>query len=303
MGKKVLVTGGTGLIGKQLIKILLAHGYEVATLIRKKKSIPNVSVYEWNVGKGYIEDGALNNTTHLIHLAGASIADARWTASRKKEILESRTKTTELLAKQLVCQKVTLDSFISASGISIYGTDTGDKKQTENDSAGNDFLSQVTIAWEKAADLIANTGVRTIKLRTGIVLSEKGGALPKMALPAKFGLGASLGSGRQWVSWIHIKDLCNLYLKALTDTTMNGAYNAVAPEPVTNKDLTAEICKALHRPQWLPAVPAFALRLALGEMADTVLGSNYILNQRIVQETSFEYQFPTLRAALTDIYR
>lgn len=303
MGKKVLITGGSGLVGTQLVKLLLNHGYEVSLLSRKKESIPNVNVYEWNVGKEYIEEGAFENVSYLIHLAGAGIADARWSAERKKEILDSRTESIGLIAKQLAERNITLESFVSASGISYYGTDTGNVKHTENDPAGNDFLSHVTVAWEKAADAIANTGVRTVKLRTGIVLSEKGGALPKMALPAKFGFGAPLGSGRQWVSWIHINDLCNMYLQALTDTSMHGAYNAVAPSPVTNNELTNEICKALNRPQWLPHVPAFVLKLAFGEMAGAVLGSNYIVNQRIAQETTFHYQFSEITSALNAIYK
>jgi uncharacterized protein (TIGR01777 family) len=302
MRQKVLITGGTGLVGKRLTQLLLKRGYDVALLSRKKESIPSVKVYEWNVEKGYIEAGALFNTSHLIHLAGAGVADGRWTDERKKVILESRTKTIQLIAKHLKENNIALRSFVSASGSSFYGENTGNQQHTEKDSPGKDFLSHVTVEWEKAADSIAETGVRTVKLRTGIVLSNEGGALPKMAMPAKFGFGAPLGSGEQWISWIHEDDLCDMYLQAMTDRTWQGAYNAVAPGPVTNAELTKEICKALNRPQWLPNVPAFSLKLAFGEMANVVLGSNYVINQRIAEETDFKYQFADLGEALKDVF-
>jgi uncharacterized protein (TIGR01777 family) len=301
MSQKVLITGGTGLVGKRLAQLLLKQGYDVAFLSRKKESIPSIKVYEWNVDKGYIEDGALFNTSHLIHLAGAGVADGRWTEERKKVILESRTKTIQLIAQHLKQNNILLQSFVSASGISYYGEDTGDLQHTENDSPGNDFLSNVTVEWEKAADAIAKTGIRTVKLRTGIVLSSEGGALSKMALPAKFGFGAALGTGKQWISWIHEADLCNMYLQAMTDDSWNGAYNAVARGPVTNKTLTQEISRTLNRPQWMPNVPALALKIAFGEMANVVLGSNYIINHRIATETNFEYRFEDLGEALKDV--
>ncbi|MCE7043555.1 TIGR01777 family oxidoreductase [Dyadobacter sp. CY312] len=302
MGQKVLITGGTGLVGKRLTQLLLKRGYDVALLSRKKETIPSVKVYEWNVEKDYIEDGAIFNTSYLIHLAGAGVADSRWTDERKKVILESRTKTTQLVARHLKDHNITLRSFISASGSSYYGEDTGNQQHTERDSPGNDFLSHVTVEWEKAADEIAGSGVRTVKLRTGIVLSNDGGALPKMSLPAKFGFGAPLGTGKQWISWIHEDDLCNMYLQAMTDESWKGAYNAVAPGPVTNAELTKEICKALNRPQWFPNVPAFALKAAFGEMANVVLGSNYVINDRISTETDFKYRFTDLSEALSDVF-
>ena len=301
MGQKVLITGGTGLIGKRLTEMLLQKGYEVAYLSRKRESIPSVKVYEWDIVKGYIEEGAVENTDFLIHLAGAGVADEKWTAERKKVIISSRVDSINLIARQLKEKNIKPKSFISASGSSYYGEDTGDKKHTEESPAGDDFLSHVTIEWEKAAGSVTELGVRTVLFRTGIVLSLDGGAIPKMSLPAKFGFGAPLGSGKQWISWIHLDDMCNLYIEAMTNDSWKGAYNAVAAGPVTNETLTKEICKVLGKPQWLPNVPAFALKLAFGEMANVVLGSSYVINKRILAETDFKYQYTDLGKALENV--
>lgn len=298
MGKKVLITGGTGLIGKRLTQMLLEKGYEIAFLSRRKANIPSVQVFEWDIQKGYIEEGALDNLHFLVHLAGSNVGEGRWTEERKKSILESRTGSIRLIARKLKEKQIKPAAFVSASGISYYGQDTGDNINTENTPPGNDFLSHVSIEWEKAADEIAALGVRTVKFRTGIVISKDGGAIPKMALPARFGVGAPLGSGKQWLSWIHLDDMCRLYMEALENDSWHGAYNAVATPPVTNEALTEAICKVLHRPQWLPNVPAFALKLVFGEMAAVILGGNYVKNERIQKETGFKYQFPDLERAL-----
>jgi len=298
MGNKVLITGGTGLIGKRLTQMLLDKGYEIAFLSRKKVNIPSVRVFEWDIQKGYIEEGALDDLHFLVHLAGTNVGEGRWTEERKKSILESRTASIKLIAGKLAEKPDKPVAFVSASGISYYGQDTGDRKNTENTPAGNDFLSHVSIEWEKAADEIAALGIRTVKLRTGIVISKDGGAIPRMALPARFGAGAPLGSGKQWISWIHLDDMCRMYIEALENEDWHGPYNAVAAPPVTNEGLTKAICKVLHRPQWLPNVPAFALKLAFGEMAAVVLGGNYVVNERIERETGFQYQYGELEEAL-----
>ncbi|MBE9466281.1 TIGR01777 family oxidoreductase [Dyadobacter subterraneus] len=302
MAQKVLITGGTGLIGKRLTTFLLKRGYEVAYLTREKSNIPFVKVYEWDVKNKYIEAGALENTYYLIHLAGAGVADEKWSEERKKEIFSSRTDSIELISRKLKQLNIKPKSFISASGSSYYGEDTGDIQHTEMSPPGKDFLSEVTVEWEKAADNVKQLGIRTVKLRTGIVLSNDGGAVPKMAQPAKFGFGAPLGSGKQWLSWIHIDDLCRLYIECMEKDSWEGAYNAVAFPPATNEDFTKQICKALDKPQWLPNVPSFALRLVFGEMANVVLGSNYVINQRIKDETDFKYDFPDLPEALKDVF-
>ncbi|SDG42187.1 hypothetical protein SAMN04487996_118150 [Dyadobacter soli] len=298
MGKKVLITGGTGLIGKRLTQMLLEKGYEVAYLSRKKASIASVQVFEWDIQKNYIEEGALDNVHFLVHLAGTNVGEGRWTEERKKAILESRTESIKLIARKLAEKQSQPAAFVSASGVSYYGQDTGDRKNAENTPPGDDFLSHVSVEWEKAADQVAALGIRTVKLRTGIVVSKDGGAIPRMALPARFGVGAPLGSGKQWISWIHLDDMCRMYMEALENESWHGAYNAVAAPPVTNEDLTKAICKVLGRPQWFPNVPAFALKLVFGEMAAVVLGGNYVVNERIEGETGFRYRYGELEGAL-----
>jgi uncharacterized protein (TIGR01777 family) len=191
-------------------------------------------------------------------------------------------------------------TFLSASAIGIYGADRGEELLTETSSPGNDFLAEVTKAWEGAVQPVAGLGIRTVLLRIGIVLSGKGGALVKMAQPVRLGAGSPLGSGKQWVSWIHVDDLCRLFVYALENPDVRGPYNAVAPAPATNETLTKQIAEVLGKPLFLPNVPAFALKLAVGEMAAAVLGSAKVSGQKVAQ-TGFTYQFPTLTPALRDL--
>jgi uncharacterized protein (TIGR01777 family) len=223
MQRKVLITGGTGLIGKRLTELLQNKHYSVSLLGRSKKSLPGVQSFVWELEKGYLEPGALEDIDTIIHLAGAGIADQRWTKKRKEEILLSRTKGLELLEKEIAKRTQKPQVLISASGIAYYGSDTGNLHQTEKSTSGNDFLADVTKRWEATADSLSSEGIRIVKLRTGIVLSKKGGALAKMAAPARFGFGAPLGSGQQWCSWIHLDDLCQLYIQAMEDASWNGA--------------------------------------------------------------------------------
>ncbi|CAG5012882.1 Epimerase family protein [Dyadobacter sp. CECT 9275] len=303
MVNKVLITGGTGLIGSRLTELLLERGYSVAHLSRKKQKKSSVPVYQYDTAKGYIEDGALEGMAYLIHLAGAGIADERWTEERKKVIISSRTEPINLITSKLREKQIFPRAFISASGSAFYGGDTGDRKHTEDCPPGNDFLAEVSVLWENAADQVRELGVRTVKLRTGVVLSKKGGALPKITLPIRFGLGAPLGPGTQWMSWIHIDDLCRMYIEAMENDSWEGAYNAVSAPPTTNRQVTIAISRILQKPQWLPPVPAFALRLIFGEMAGVVLGSNYVENYRIETETNFIYEFPQLTNALENIFK
>jgi uncharacterized protein (TIGR01777 family) len=301
MAQTVLITGGTGMIGKRLTQLLLEKGYKVAYLSRKQESIPNVTVYRWDVDKNWIDDKALINADYIIHLAGAGIADARWTDKRRQEIINSRTKTIELIARELQGRPYKVKAFVSASAIGFYGADTGDKQLTEQTPSGSDFLAHVTRHWENSAELIDNIGIRTTKLRIGVVLSNEGGALPKISTPIRWGVGVPLGNGKQWTSWIHLDDLCRMFITALENEQWHGVYNAVAPAPVTNAELTRQIANVLHRPLWLPPVPGFALKLWYGEMANVVLGGNYVVNQRIRTETDFIYQFEEIQSALIDL--
>ncbi|RRA99178.1 TIGR01777 family oxidoreductase [Larkinella rosea] len=303
MAKTILITGGTGTIGRRLTQRLLEQGFRVSLLSRSaaKKDNPNVTVYQWDVEKGHIDPQAILTADHIIHLAGTGIADERWTDARKQQIIESRTQSTHLLASALRSGKHHVKSFVSSSAIGYYGGDTGDRPLTESSEGGSDFLAQVVRAWERSVDEIAGLGIRTVKLRTGIVLTMEGGALPKLVQPVRLGAGAPLGSGQQYMSWIHIDDLCRMYLQAVIDDHWQGIYNAVADKPVTNETFTRLIIELLDKPHFLPRVPAFAIRLLFGEMAIVVLGGNYVLNKRIREETGFEYLFPDLIAALRDL--
>jgi uncharacterized protein len=306
MAGNVLITGGTGLIGTRLSELLLQQGYSVSLLSRhankeQTKVFPGVRVFFWDVQKGQLDEQPLTEANYIIHLAGAGIADERWTESRKREIINSRTQSIQLIAEKLKRVPHHIQAVVSASAIGIYGADTGRQIITESTPPGTDFLANVTQQWEAATEAISQLGIRTVKLRIGIVLSEKGGALAKIVQPVRLGMGASLGSGQQLLSWIHLDDLARLFIYAMENGQMQGAYNAVAPNPVTNEQLTRLAADVLNRPLWLPNVPAFSLRIALGEMAAIVLGGNHVLNQRIANETGFTYRFTDAKAALSDL--
>ena len=301
MNQTVLITGGTGDIGHRLTELLQHQGYQVSYLSRNNEAIPNVAVYEWDIKKGRIDPQAITTADHIIHLAGAGIADERWSDVRKNEILNSRTQSTELLADALAQHTHHVRSFMGASAIGYYGGDTKDRPLTETSDGGTDFLAQVVRAWERSEEQVAALGIRTVKLRTGVVLSMTGGALPKLVQPIKLGAGAPIGTGQQYISWIHMDDLCGMYIQAIENESWQGVYNAVAPDPVTNETLTKAIADVLHRPLLLPNMPAFAIKLLYGEMGIVVTGGNYVLNKRITDETDFRYQFADLTYALKNL--
>lgn len=301
MNQTVLITGGTGSIGRRLTQLLQQEGYQVSLLSRSQKAIPDVRVYQWDVKKGHIDPQAITTADHIIHLAGEGIADGRWTDQRKEEIISSRTQSTELLAEALRTNKHKIKSFIGASAIGYYGGDTGDRPLNESNVGGSDFLAQAVRAWERSEDEVASLGIRTVKLRIGVVLMKDGGALPKLVQPVRLGAGAPIGSGQQYISWIHLDDLCRLFIKGLSDTSWQGVYNAVAPNPVTNETLTRAIAQVLHKPMLLPNIPAFAIKLLYGEMAIVVTGGNYVLNKRIAEETNFTYLYSDLGRALENL--
>jgi len=298
MAKKILITGASGMIGTKLTEHLLNEGHVVSHLGRSKKN-GEIPSFVWNVEKGQIDEKALEGVDTIINLAGAGVADKRWTASRKKLILESRTQSCALLYESLRRTSHEVTTFITASAIGYYGFDSAEVC-TEESPPGNDFLAQVTRQWEATADRISILGIRVVKLRIGIVLSNTGGALMEMARPVRWWVGSPLGSGRQVMSWIHIDDLCRMFLRASVNEQMSGAYNAVGPEWATNEELTGAIAKILHKPILLPPVPAFALRLALGEMADMVLTGSKISSAKI-QRAGFEFQFKSLEPALSNL--
>ena len=295
----ILITGASGLIGTRLTEMLLQKGNQVSHLGRTKKSKNGVKLFIWNVDQYQLDQDSLQGIDSIIHLAGAGVADKRWTEKRKEEILESRARSTQLLFDTLEKEKHTVKSVIAASAIGYYGFESNEE-QTETSSVGTDFLASVTKQWEDEVDKIESLNIRVVKIRIGIVLSEKGGALKEMMLPVKFFVGAPLGSGNQYVSWIHIDDLCSIFCKAVEDINMRGAYNGVGPHAVTNRALTQAIAKVLGKPMFLPPVPNFVMKLILGEMADIVLGGTKVSSSKI-QHTGFSFQFDALEKALHDL--
>jgi uncharacterized protein (TIGR01777 family) len=243
---------------------------------------------------------ALIGVDAIIHLAGAGIAEKRWTPERKKEILESRTQSSELLFETLKSSPNQVKAVISATAIGYYGLTTLDQWCTEESPAGTDFLATVTKAWEDSLKSTETLDKRLIMLRIGVVLSNKGGALLEMAGPVKWGVGAPLGSGKQWVSWIHVEDLCRMFLHALENENMAGVYNAVAPNPVTNRELNKAIAQALHRPLTLPPVPEFVLKIILGEMTQIVVNGARVSCDKI-KSTGFEFIFADARGAVKNL--
>ncbi len=295
----ILITGASGLIGSYLTNMLLKKGHVVSHLSRSKKSDGKVRSFVWDIAKQQMDDEALQGIDTIIHLAGAGVADKRWTEKRKQEILESRTQSTQFLFDVLKKRSHHVTSFISASAIGYYGFERNEE-MTELSTAGTDYLARVTQRWEAEVNKIESLNIRVVKIRIGIVLSEKGGALKEMMLPVKLFVGSPLGSGNQCLSWIHINDLCAIFCKAVEDTMMTGTYNGVGPHPVTNRAMTRAIAKVLRRPLFLPAIPGFLLKLIVGEMADIVLGGSKVSSAKI-QHAGFSFQFYNLENALRDL--
>ena len=301
MSKTILIGGGTGLIGRSLARALATRGDEVRLLTRDPRGVREYRAYHWDADTKAIDPGALAGVTHVVNLAGAGIADARWTPQRKRVVVESRTQTTALLADAIQAYGAGVEAYVSASAIGYYG-DRGEALVTEDERAGEGFLSASTAAWEYAVGHLAGeTGVRTVALRTGIVLDPEGGALAAMLKPARLGLSGYFGDGSQWYSWIHRDDIVGAYLLALDDPRATGPINAVAPEPTRNRDFAGELAAALPTPALAVPVPAIGLRLALGEMSHTVLDSTRVSASKLGDEFGYTFRFPRLPAALADL--
>lgn len=296
--KTVLITGGSGLVGTELSQLLTSAGYKVTHLSRNPTQ-KHYQTFYWDVKKGEIDDEAIISADAIIHLAGAGVSDKRWSDAWKKEIYDSRINSTKLLREKVEKLNPGLKHFISASAIGYYGRDTGDKLVDESTEKGEGFLADVVADWEKEVDRFNSLNIKTSKVRIGIVLSEKGGALVEMAKPIRFGVGAPLGSGNQYMSWIHINDLCGIFAHVLQNAEA-GTFNGVAPNPETNKLFTKSVASQLGKPLWLPNVPKFALRLIVGEMSDILVGGNRVSSKKI-EEAGFNFQFAALDDALEDL--
>ena len=289
--KKIAVTGASGLIGSALVAQLKSDGHQVQKIVRRP--VRTADEVSWNPIKGEIDLQSLEGVDAIFHLAGAGVGDKRWTAAYRSEILNSRLLGTTTIAT--ACEQLQPDVFISASAIGYYG-ETGDRAVTETDRGGSDFLSVVCREWEAVADLAPS--IRTIKLRTGLVLDPTGGALGRMIPLFKFGLGGKLGSGKQWWSWITLHDQIRAMI-FLMNSKIEGAVNLTAPNPVTNQEFTAALAMALKRPAIFPA-PAFALRAVLGGFSTEVLGSKRVI-PKVLVDNKFEFDYPHVSSALTTL--
>ena len=297
---KVLITGGTGLVGKHLCRRLKDLGYEVSVLSRNKVKSTEFETCFWDLDSDVIDVKAINSADYIIHLAGINIGEKRWTTKRKQLIVDSRIKSAALIVNNLDKQKNNLHAFITASAIGYYGAITTENIFKEDDPAAVDFLGQTCKKWEEVADKFTDLGIRTVKIRTGIVLTKEGGALSKMSFPVKMGVGSAIGSGKQYLPWIHIDDLCNIYVKAIEDTKMSGAYNAVAPEHLTNLQFTQSIAHSLNKAIWAPNIPSLVMKLIFGKMSEMLLNGSRVSADKIMK-TGFVFKFPNLELALRQL--
>jgi uncharacterized protein len=300
----VIITGGTGLIGTALSKFLLSRGYQVIILTRnpklQKNSSPGISYAAWNVKEQNVNEEAFKKANYIIHLAGAGVADKPWTEKRKREIVESRTRSSELLIKAITGIPNNIISVVSASAIGWYQQNKG-YQSVETDPPATDFLGETCVAWENSIRPVEGLGKRLVILRTGIVLSNEGGAFPAFKRPIQYGIAGILGNGKQMISWIHIEDLCRLYLEAMVNPTWSGVYNAVSPGPVNNRNFTMTLAKKMKGSFFIPIpVPNFILRMMLGDRSEEVLKNSNISANKIKQQ-GFQFIYPTIDTAFTDL--
>lgn len=288
----VLITGGSGLIGSHLSKKLLERGYKVRVLSRNATQPDS---FYWNPKTGTIDPNAFIQADHIIHLAGENIGEKWWTSGRKQEILDSRVRTARMLLDGIMSNQASIQTYISASAIGYYGY--GDTPCHEGAPLGSGFLAKVCKHWESIADEFHAKGIRTVKIRTGLVLSKSGGVIPQLFTFYKYGLGLSFGNGKQWVSWIHIDDLCEIYVQALQQKHWNGPYNAVAPEILTNKNFIKTMCMHLRKPFWDIGIPAFLFQWILGERSELLLKGNKVVPLRLEQE-KFTFRYFEIGTAL-----
>ncbi len=298
--QKVLITGGSGLIGTRLTEMLNDQNYEVRILTRNKELTAQPHYFYWNLDTSEADSKAFEGLDYIIHLAGASVSGGRWTKERKKAILNSRIKSGELLFSKINELGINLKAFVSASGVGFYGTKNKNHTHKESEIRGTDFLAKVCCEWESEAMKFKASGIRTVVLRTGIVLAKNGGALEKMKTPVKFFLGAALGTGKQHMSWIHLDDICRMYIHSIENQSMEGYYNAVTPDEQTNKTFTKALCNAMNRPFIPIPVPGIILHLIFGEMASILLTGNKVSAKKIL-DSGFQFKFGELNEALEDL--
>lgn len=294
----VLIAGGSGYIGKHLTDYLKSNGYNVLWLTRSLSKNESVKQYKWDYTTNYIDKEALTQADVIINLAGTSINGKRWNEGYKKQIQDSRVLSTQFLYECLKNTPNNIKTLIQASAVGYYGYEKQTEPHTENNPAGKDFLSITCKLWEEAAYPIQNLGIRLCVVRTGIVFNPGSKAFENMVTPIRYYFGAVIGSGQQYFPWVHINDLCAIYLKLISDNNTNGVYNAVAPNHITNQQLTHEIAKHFKRKILLPKVPGFAIKLLFGELANSLLYGNKISAEKIIA-TGFKFEV----TSITDVYK
>jgi uncharacterized protein len=292
---KILVTGSSGLIGSALVPVLSAGSHQVTRLARPKTR-PGADQVVWDPDAGRLDPATVDGFDAVVHLAGENIASRRWTIEQKRRLHQSRVKSTRLLAETLAQLSHPPRTLVCASAIGYYG-DRGDELLSEESPPGSGFLPGICREWEEAADLAAGRGIRIVRLRLGAILSVAGGALARMLPPFKAGLSGVIGSGHQYMSWIAIDDVSGVIQHALANESLSGPVNAVAPQPVTNREFTKTLGRVLGRPTLL-AVPSFALRIAVGEMADALLLASTRAVPARLQSSGYTFRYPELEGAL-----
>lgn len=296
----ILISGGTGLVGKALTNRLITEGHEVRILSRNPQSSSQLKSFYWNVEKNEIDEKAFNGVEHIVHLAGSGIADKRWTNARKQDIIDSRVNSMKLITDVIKKKNIQLKSFVGASAIGIYGMTTFSKIFSESDKGTDDFLTQSCTQWENSYQEIQSLSNKFCVIRIGVVLSKDGGALKRLLPLFNLGLGSAVGSGKHYMPWIHINDLVSVFYEALFNPNYNGIYNVVSTEETTNQSFSKQLAKSLSKPFFLPKVPAFALKLVFGEMANVLLEGSRVSSEKLTN-TGFQFKFPTLNEALKDI--
>lgn len=299
---KILITGASGLIGSRLTQLLKHEGYKVVHLGRgaKEGADPDVPQYKWDVEKGKLDETAFEGVTAIIHLAGAGVAEKRWTDERKKEIIDSRVKSAALLYRFLKKGQHSVSTFVSAAAVGLYG-DCGDEIVTEAHPKGEGFLAEVCRQWEDAAIEIGTLGIREVSCRIGVVLAKDGGALPELVKTVPVGIAPYFAKENLYYPWVHIDDVCGIMIHALKTPTMNGAYNTTGPKPVLMKELMENILETKKSNALLVPAPPFAIKLALGEMHQMVLYSQRCSDKKVL-EAGYKFKYPTALKALQQIY-
>lgn len=298
MKKNILITGANGMLAKQLA-MQLESEYSIRYLTRK---VTQENEYLWDLTANYIDPNALKNIDTVIHLAGSSVAEKKWSEKRKKDIISSRVDSAQLILDELNNNNLSIESFISASAIGYYGTTTTDTIYNEENKKGHDFLSDVCHQWEDAAHQFKSSKVanRVAVVRIGIIFSKSGGALKKIVNPIKYGVGSGLGSGKQYMPWIHIQDLCSIFHFIVQNKNISGVFNAVSPEHVTNTELTRKIGKVINRPIILPNIPNFVLRAIFGEMSLILLNGSRVSSEKIIKQ-GFNFEYGNIDNALNNL--